>query len=59
MENFTMEQGGIDVVRKAQVYAQAAHAAVGQKRKYTGEAYKDHPHVTGKVFVKIQGEYRP
>ena len=34
MENFTMEQSGMDVVRKAQVYAMAAHAAVGQKRKY-------------------------
>lgn len=31
------------LVYKAQIYAQAAHGAVGQKRKYTGEPYIVHP----------------
>lgn len=31
------------LVYKAQVFAMAAHAAIGQKRKYTGEPYIVHP----------------
>lgn len=33
----------MNVVEKARVFATAAHAAVGQKRKYTGEPYIVHP----------------
>lgn len=33
----------MDIVQKAIVFATAAHAAVGQKRKYTGEDYIVHP----------------
>jgi len=33
----------MNVVEKARVFATAAHAAVGQKRKYTGEDYIVHP----------------
>ena len=33
----------MDMVEKARVFATAAHAAVGQKRKYTGEDYIHHP----------------
>lgn len=33
----------MDMVEKARVFATAAHAAVGQKRKYTGEDYISHP----------------
>lgn len=33
----------MDVVERALVFATAAHAAVGQKRKYTGEDYIVHP----------------
>ena len=33
----------MNVVDKALVFATAAHAAVGQKRKYTGEDYIVHP----------------
>lgn len=37
-------------VEKARIFATAAHAAVGQKRKYTGEDYIVHPvHVAGIV----------
>ena len=33
----------MNVVEKARIFATAAHAAVGQKRKYTGEDYIVHP----------------
>jgi (p)ppGpp synthase/HD superfamily hydrolase len=33
----------MDIVEKAKVFATAAHAAVGQKRKYTFEPYIVHP----------------
>lgn len=33
----------MNIVEKALVFATAAHAAVGQKRKYTGEDYIVHP----------------
>lgn len=33
----------MDIVEKARVFARAAHAAVGQRRKYTGEEYIYHP----------------
>jgi len=55
MEDFTMEQSGMDVVRKAQVYAMAAHAAVGQKRKYTGEPYIVHPAEVAKIVAGVPG----
>ena len=55
MEGFTMEQSGMDVVRKAQVYAQAAHAAVGQKRKYTGEPYIVHPGEVASIVAAVPG----
>ena len=29
----------MDLIETARVYAQAAHRAIGQKRKYTGECY--------------------
>lgn len=31
------------LVRTAQLFAQAAHGATGQKRRYTGEPYIEHP----------------
>lgn len=55
MEGFTMEQTGMDIVRKAQVYAQAAHAAVGQRRKYTGEPYIVHPAEVAKIVAGVPG----
>ena len=55
MEGFTMEQAGMDIVRKAQVYAMAAHAAVGQKRKYTGEPYIVHPAEVAKIVADVPG----
>jgi (p)ppGpp synthase/HD superfamily hydrolase len=55
MEDFTMELSGMDVVRKAQVYAQAAHAAVGQRRKYSGEPYIVHPAEVAKIVAGVPG----
>lgn len=55
MEQFTMELAGMDIVRKAQVYAMAAHAAVGQKRKYTGEPYIVHPAEVAKIVASVPG----
>jgi (p)ppGpp synthase/HD superfamily hydrolase len=39
--NYDLNQ--VPLVLRAQVYATAAHAAVGQKRKYTGDPYITHP----------------
>jgi len=55
MEGFTMELSGMDIVRKAQVYAMAAHAAVGQKRKYTGEPYIVHPAEVASIVASVPG----
>ena len=55
MEDFTMEQTGMDIVRKAQVYAMAAHAAVGQRRKYTNEPYIVHPAEVAKIVASVPG----
>jgi (p)ppGpp synthase/HD superfamily hydrolase len=55
MEDFTMDQSGMDIVRKAQVYAMAAHAAVGQKRKYTNEPYIVHPAEVAKIVAGVPG----
>lgn len=52
---FTMELSGMDIVRKAQVYAMAAHAAVGQKRKYTGEPYIVHPAEVASIVASVPG----
>ena len=52
---FTMQLDGFDVVRKAQVYAMAAHAAVGQKRKYTGEPYIVHPAEVANIVASVPG----
>ena len=55
MEHFTMELGDMDVVHKAQVFAIAAHAAVGQKRKYTGEPYIVHPAEVASIVAAVPG----
>lgn len=45
----------MDIVRKAQVYAMAAHAAVGQRRKYTNEPYIVHPAEVAKLVADVPG----
>jgi (p)ppGpp synthase/HD superfamily hydrolase len=55
MEGFTMELTGMDLVHKAQVFAIAAHSAVGQKRKYTGEPYFVHPAEVARIVAEVPG----
>ena len=55
MEEFTMELTGMDLVHKAQVFAIAAHSAVGQKRKYTGEPYYVHPAEVARIVAEVPG----
>jgi (p)ppGpp synthase/HD superfamily hydrolase len=55
MEGFTFELSGMDVVQKAQVFAIAAHSAVQQKRKYTGEPYIVHPAEVAKIVASVPG----
>lgn len=55
MEGFTMELAGMDIVHKAQVYAMAAHAAVGQLRKYTNEPYIVHPAEVAATVAAVPG----
>jgi (p)ppGpp synthase/HD superfamily hydrolase len=55
MEGFTMELAGLDIVQKAQVFAIAAHSAVQQKRKYTGEPYFVHPAEVAKIVAGVPG----
>ena len=55
MEGFTMELTGMDVVHKAQVYAMAAHASVGQLRKYTNEPYIVHPAEVASIVASVPG----
>ena len=55
MEDFTMELTGMDIVHKAQVYAMAAHAAVKQVRKYTGEPYIVHPAEVASIVAAVPG----
>jgi (p)ppGpp synthase/HD superfamily hydrolase len=55
MEGFTMQLDGMDIVRKAQVYAMAAHASVKQVRKYTNEPYIVHPAEVASIVAGVEG----
>jgi (p)ppGpp synthase/HD superfamily hydrolase len=55
MEGFTFELSGMDIVQKAQVYAIAAHSAVKQVRKYTGEPYFVHPGEVAQIVAGVPG----
>jgi (p)ppGpp synthase/HD superfamily hydrolase len=55
MEGFTMELTGMDLVHKAQVFAIAAHSAVKQVRKYTGEPYFVHPAEVARIVAEVPG----
>lgn len=45
----------MDVVEKARVFATAAHAAVGQVRKYTNEPYIVHPFEVAMTVKQVGG----
>jgi len=44
----------MNIVERARIFATAAHAAVGQKRKYTGEDYIVHPYEVAGI-VRLAG----
>jgi len=50
-----MQLDGISIVQKAQIFAIAAHAAVQQKRKYTGEPYIVHPAEVASIVASVEG----
>jgi (p)ppGpp synthase/HD superfamily hydrolase len=43
----------MDIVERARVFATAAHAAVKQVRKYTGEPYVNHPAAVAKIVESV------
>jgi guanosine-3',5'-bis(diphosphate) 3'-pyrophosphohydrolase len=45
----------MDLIEKARVFATAAHWAVGQVRKYTGEAYMVHPAEVANLVLAVDG----
>jgi len=45
----------LTLVEKAKIFATAAHAAVGQRRKYTGEPYIVHPIEVSKMVENVGG----
>ena len=44
-----------NIVERARVFATAAHAAVGQTRKYTGEPYVVHPMEVASLVESVGG----
>ena len=44
-----------DLVERARIFATAAHAAVGQKRKYTGKDYIVHPEEVAEIVKRNGG----
>ena len=44
-----------NIVERARVFATAAHAAVGQTRKYTGEPYVVHPIEVSEIVASVGG----
>ena len=45
----------MDLIETAKVYAQAAHRAIGQKRKYTGECYTVHTIDVASLVARFDG----
>ena len=45
----------MSIVEKARLFATSAHAAVGQKRKYTNEPYIVHPAEVAKLVEDVGG----
>ena len=44
-----------NLLERARVFATAAHAAVGQTRKYTGEPYVVHPLEVANIVLSVGG----
>ena len=45
----------MDVIQKADLFASVAHAAIGQKRKYSGVDYIVHPRRVSKMVADYEG----
>lgn len=45
----------MDIIEKAKVFAMAAHSAVGQTRKYTGEPYWVHTQEVAQLVSQVPG----
>lgn len=45
----------MDVIQKADLFASVAHAAIGQKRKYSGVDYIVHPRRVSKIVAEAGG----
>lgn len=45
----------IDLVKTASIFSLAAHAAIGQKRKYTEDCYFVHPKNVARMVLKVKG----
>ena len=45
----------MDVIQKADLFASVAHAAIGQKRKYSGVDYIVHPRRVSKIVADAGG----
>jgi len=43
----------MDIVERARLFATAAHAAVGQRRKYTNEPYIVHPQEVAEIVFRV------
>lgn len=43
----------MNIIEKARIFATAAHAAVGQRRKYTGEPYICHPAAVASLVSSV------
>lgn len=46
----------MDIVRRAELFAAAAHSAAGQVRKYTGEPYWVHPREVAAIVAAAGGD---
>lgn len=47
----------MNIIEKARVFATAAHAAAGNVRKYTGEAYICHPREVAGLVASVTGQH--
>ena len=45
-----------ELVTRARLFATAAHAAVGQRRKYTDEPYIVHPAEVAGIVASVDGD---
>lgn len=52
MKALKMISGNL-LIEKARVFATAAHGAVGQKRKYTGQPYIVHPLAVSRIVASV------